>query len=451
MDFSKYKNKHSYSSDNTSSNIYNYADNYDREFTPQQDIDESSYIQKRDNEPCTELEMTNAIYEYAYGDSELTISIDQIKNISSSRSGQLELICWITDGDLDDNGWSSENKLVIGEVQIGDIRPNASIKNFSAKFNMNYDELPILPWRFIFSINELSEDNKWYIIDYKRSDMIEENNDTMNLIEEADNGDVEAQLEVGYNFLFGGNGFIKDSQKAISYLKSAADSNNASAMYWLGYIYETGEGITKNQETASHYFLASANNGDSRAKVEIGYRYLYGIGGISKDFKQAKQILEAAANEESPEAFFWLARMYESGMGVFKSPSKAAEYYLKGAKLGDNDCKYNIGLCYRYGYGTNESITFALVYLKQASENGINGATAELGNIYLEKMEYKLALEYSTKAYNNDPENTRALNDLGYIYYKGRGVKQDKARGLDFYRKAVALGDEEAKEFLKTI
>jgi len=107
--------------------------------------------------------------------------------------------------------------------------------------------LPILPWRFIFSINELSEDNKWYIIDYKRSDMIEENNDTMNLIEEADNGDVEAQLEVGYNFLFGGNGFIKDSQKAISYLKSAADSNNASAMYWLGYIYETGEGITKNQ------------------------------------------------------------------------------------------------------------------------------------------------------------------------------------------------------------
>ncbi|MDR1485939.1 MAG: SEL1-like repeat protein [Planctomycetaceae bacterium] len=44
-----------------------------------------------------------------------------------------------------------------------------------------------------------------------------------------------------------------------------------------------------------------------------------------------------------------------------------------------------------------------------------------------------------------------AQYSLGVCYYKGDGVKEDKAEAVTWFRKAVELGDADAKKILQRI
>ncbi len=55
---------------------------------------------------------------------------------------------------------------------------------------------------------------------------------------------------------------------------------------------------------------------------------------------------------------------------------EAAEYYSKGAELGDKDCLYEMGRNYENGWGVNQDLSKAKVYYTKASQMG----QAQAGN-----------------------------------------------------------------------
>ena len=48
-----------------------------------------------------------------------------------------------------------------------------------------------------------------------------------------------------------------------------------------------------------------------------------------------------------------------------------------------------------------------------------------------------------------DPGNDAAMNDLGVLYWNGYGVPRNRVLGRQWFEKAAALGNREAKQNLK--
>ncbi len=65
--------------------------------------------------------------------------------------------------------------------------------------------------------------------------------------------------------------------------------------------------------------------------------YIKAIEAYEKNnFDVAARLLPSFAEKGSPEALYCLARMYENGWGVNKNLSKAEDYYIRAAKLGNS-------------------------------------------------------------------------------------------------------------------
>ena len=132
-------------------------------------------------------------------------------------------------------------------------------------------------------------------------------------------------------------------------------------------------------------------------------------------FEKAREIGVYAANNV-------LGLIYTYGATVNRDPDKALEYFLEGLENGYDDCEQSIEeFAYAYYAGTDQDID-------------INFNTA---------FKYYSALtEY---------ENTRAMYNLGLLYYYGLGVSPDQEKGVEWIQKAADLGDEVALEMLKLL
>ena len=118
------------------------------------------------------------------------------------------------------------------------------------------------------------------------------------LIEKADAGDPIAQNNVGYNYLYGLNGFKKDTDKAIEYLNLAANQEQVNAMTTVGWFYFTGEfGAPKDNEQAIYWNQRASDLGFTVASYNMGFFYYSGFVGLDQDLKQAKKYWLLSASQ----------------------------------------------------------------------------------------------------------------------------------------------------------
>lgn len=171
----------------------------------------------------------------------------------------------------------------------------------------------------------------------------------------------------------------QDYEKAISVLDNLAKRNDSKALYMLGKISElqwktddmllywtkaAEQGYLEAQYSlASHYnndkdkqrywankalqqYKKMANNGDSDAMVYVGNLYDSGWLEEGESRKKAIEWYDKAADLENTEAMDKLGWLYWFDHNIEKS----FEYFLKGAKLGDLDCRLGVGqVIYNYG------------------------------------------------------------------------------------------------------
>ena len=119
-----------------------------------------------------------------------------------------------------------------------------------------------------------------------------------NLIDDANSGDAIAQNNLGYNYLYGLNGYKRDINKAIKYLNMAAEQEQVNAMTTVGWIYFTGEfGAPKDNEEAIYWNERASVLGCATASYNMGFFYYSGLAGLDQDLSLAKKYWLLSASQ----------------------------------------------------------------------------------------------------------------------------------------------------------
>jgi TPR repeat protein len=157
---------------------------------------------------------------------------------------------------------------------------------------------------------------------------------------EADNGDANAQLSLGYMYETGEQ-VTPNMQEAIRWYEKAAASGKVQAMLGLALIYDKDDGPGKDKAAAAVWYEKAAQAGNADAQQTLGYIFENGHG-VSRDMRIAARWYEAAARQGKVAAQNNLGRFYQLGVGVDKDAKQAVFWYKKAAAQGSSTAKENL-------------------------------------------------------------------------------------------------------------
>ena len=133
---------------------------------------------------------------------------------------------------------------------------------------------------------------------------------TSSLAFAADRGDAEAAQLLGHLFIFGNDGYPKDTTKGLFWLKRAVELGSASAGHLLGVIYYGGkEGVKRDYKKAVYFYSLSAEAGSAGAQNNLGWAYYKG-NGVKTNYAEAIYWLTRSAEQGEPFAYSSLGEMY---------------------------------------------------------------------------------------------------------------------------------------------
>ena len=95
----------------------------------------------------------------------------------------------------------------------------------------------------------------------------------------AEQGDAEAQFNLGRYYLFG-KGVEKDEKEAVKWLRKSAEQGVAKAQYNLGVLYANGDSVPQNNAKAVDWLRKAAEQGDDKAQFVLNDLHRRINGGI---------------------------------------------------------------------------------------------------------------------------------------------------------------------------
>ncbi len=141
------------------------------------------------------------------------------------------------------------------------------------------------------------------------------------LLARAEQGDVEAQRELGVRY-FRGEGVERDPLTAALWLGRAAEQGDADAQNKLGFLYARGVGVARDETLAARWYRRAAAQGDAKGQYNLGLAYEAGSG-VEQSQKEAVEWWRRAAAQGHREALIKLAIAYARGEGVRRDPARA--------------------------------------------------------------------------------------------------------------------------------
>ncbi len=201
------------------------------------------------------------------------------------------------------------------------------------------------------------------------------------MIRLADNGSVDAQLSLGYMYLYGQDGVTNDFAKAFHYYKMAAAQDNPIALNNLGSLYFSGIGTDINYKKAAELFLKATQLGNDNAAVNLAFIYLSAESN-HQQHQDAIVLFTNAAKAGNNTAKFMLGYAYYTGFIVEQNYHKAIVLIRDAAKAQFDIAQYLLGIMYKNGQGITKNYGNAVKYLKQAAIQGNIPALMELAEIY---------------------------------------------------------------------
>ncbi|XP_076824159.1 protein sel-1 homolog 1-like isoform X1 [Clavelina lepadiformis] len=301
-------------------------------------------------------------------------------------------------------------------------------------------------------------------------------------------GHVEAEIEIGFAYLFGI--YLKQQIEAAKeiFLKHAKDGNTR-AQAGLGFMYATGLGTNSSQAKALVYLTFSALGDDAMGRMMLGYRYWAGIGvpqscetSLNHYRKVAEQVASTIkltggplrlrsrlldeeenrgnsygrvdedliqyyqflADKGETSAQVTLGRLnYEGSQGFEQDHVKAFEYFTRAADGGNADAQGYLGKIFAQGSEKiKQNNETALKYFKQATEQGSAVGQAGLGLMYLYGKGVKVDYEKAFKYFQASADQGWAEGQLhlGNMYFHGHGVQRDYKTAHRFFNLAAQNG-----------
>jgi TPR repeat protein len=197
----------------------------------------------------------------------------------------------------------------------------------------------------------------------------------------------------------------------------------------------------KSDEQAFACYSRAAELGHAGALHNLGLMYESGRG-IAKDETKAADYYRRAADEGNPDAQYSLGVIYEFGRGVPKDEAIAAEWYRRSAEQGDAEAQYYLGCRYAEGRGVRKDDARALRWLLESASQGNAEAQYKLGVMYDEgqgvTQSHTKALEMYHKS--ADQGHADAQCNLGVMYHYGRGVRENHTKAIEWYQKSADQG-----------
>lgn len=169
--------------------------------------------------------------------------------------------------------------------------------------------------------------------------------------EEGDSAALQAELQAGYDAYETGLDAARqgDYDTALREFRVAARDGLDVAQYNLGILYYTGRGLEADHERALHWLEQAAEQGHTQAQFNVGVMYFNGQGIASgwrdiwplslltrsRNRAEAAEWYERAASAGHADAQYYLATMYQQGMGVPEDPVRA-HFWAQAARENDH-------------------------------------------------------------------------------------------------------------------
>lgn len=282
-----------------------------------------------------------------------------------------------------------------------------------------------------------------------------------------------------------GEGVGQNFVKAREWFDRCIISGNAACQHGLGLLYLDGRGVQKDTMRAFEYFNAAQKQDFPAAAVMLGKLYL-----DQGEDVMAFHLFEKAARQGHIEAHYYLAEMYDQGLGNRdRSCSVAAAYYksvvekaevvhssineaLEAYQDGDND----LALIYfmmaaEQGYEQAQAnvawildqetsslhlpsilpyeqkrsplldnAALALIFWTRSAKQGNIDSMVKMGDYYLKGLGAELDVDKAATCYSSASEfrqSGQALYNLGWMHENGVGLNQDFHLAKRYYDQAL--------------
>jgi len=169
------------------------------------------------------------------------------------------------------------------------------------------------------------------------------------------------------------------------------------------------------------------------------------------DWERAWRALEGQAQKGDAYAQFYVGKMYEGGLGRPADPSRAVYWYTQSAAKGHAEARAALAALRAGAAASSAGATGGQpvpcdsaqrTAIQARADDGDADSAAQLALAYESTAcgtpDFAAAARYYGRA--AEKNHLLALNNLGALYYDGRGVEQDYPMAQKFYAQAAEAG-----------
>lgn len=252
----------------------------------------------------------------------------------------------------------------------------------------------------------------------------------------AELGSADAQYDLGFFYMVGGNGIAKDKSQAVEWWRKAAAQGHVEARNRLAESYSDGRGVGKDGNEAVRQWRIAADRGNVSAMSSLGNAYFDGKG-VTQDKAEGARWYRMAADRGDKISQVVLGIVYRDGNGVEKNPVEAAKWFRKAVEQGDHMARYGLAVMLYDGDGIPPDPTEAVRLWRM--DGGWDDTTRyRLGTAYAEGRGVERNMAEAVRWWRPAAEAGvgPAQEKLGDAYAAGEGVEKDMEQAIRWWREA---------------
>lgn len=199
-------------------------------------------------------------------------------------------------------------------------------------------------------------------------------------------------------------------QKGLKKIIPKAENGDSEAQYQLGRHYDYGWGVERDALEAAKWYEKAAIQGHIEAQHSLGLLNTHAGNYIFANPENSVKWFRAAAEQGHPSSQHFLAKAYEEGNGVIRNYSEAAKWYQKAAFQGDGMAMHGLATLYAKGLGVPKDLVKAYAWNNVSATQGWG-----MAKTYREELEKMMSKDQIDKAqkmsvelfkkYGKEPKN----------------------------------------------
>ena len=176
------------------------------------------------------------------------------------------------------------------------------------------------------------------------------------------------------------------SHEEIIHYNNLAETGDATAQCWLGWVYQNGKGVPQDFVEAVKWYRKAAEQGHADAQINLGSMYRNGKG-VPQDDAEVVKWYRKAAEQGHVVAQFWLGSMYQNAKGVPQDDAEAVKWYRKAAEQGHVVAQFWLGSMYQDAKGVPQDNAEVVKWYRKVAEQGKQGYADALNKLDQMKAE----------------------------------------------------------------